>query len=190
MDVFVENRIILECADAKRIIKNYNQLSKVLFSYEMLYHRAWLRQIDVLSTGIHSSILICADYDDTSSVITFKTEKNPNYLVNFDPNVLELIRETQCLTRLGLDVSNEASSLVQQETRLKGHYQNLKELLIKNQNLRAQVQPPFEALLMNKLNHLNNVIKPGLVSLTWTSLTIDDYVNTVNRIILNTIQLS
>lgn len=31
--------------EAKRIIKNFNKLAKVLLEFEMLYHRGWLRQV-------------------------------------------------------------------------------------------------------------------------------------------------
>ena len=190
MDVFVENKTILQYADAKKIIKNYNQLSKVLLSYEILYHRGWLRQVNVVSTGIHSSILIRLNRDDllsaagvstvgTSSTVTSTSQTNPEYLVNFDPNILELIRETQCLARLGLEIPKEAAVLAQREEILKKHYQDLSQLVEKNKTLREKIKQPFEALLAPRIHRLNDIIKPGLTSLTWASLTIDDYVNTV-----------
>lgn len=189
MDVFVENKTILQYAEAKKIIKNYNQLSKVLLSYEILYHRGWLRQVNVVSTGIHSSILIRVNRDDlltagvstvgTSSIVTSTSQTNPEYLVNFDPNILELIRETQCLARLGLEIPKEAAVLAQREEILKKHYQDLSQLVEKNKTLREKIKQPFEALLAPKIHRLNDIIKPGLTSLTWASLTIDEYISTV-----------
>ena len=191
MDIFVANKTILQYADAKRIIKNYNQLSKVLLSYELLYHRGWLRQVDVISTGVHASILIRVDRDDgltaasamstTSSVVVGSLQlTNPKYLVNFDPNILELIRETQCLARLGLEIPPEAVLLVQREATLKKSYQDLTQLVEKNNRLRERIQQPFEGLLAPKIYSLNKAIKPGLTSLTWSSLIIDDFVQTVS----------
>ena len=189
MDVFVENKTILQYAEAKKIIKNYNQLSKVLLSYEILYHRGWLRQVNVVSTGIHSSILIRVNRDDlltagvstvgASSIVTSTSQTNPEYLVNFDPNILELIRETQCLARLGLEIPKEAAVLAQREEILKKHYQDLSQLVEKNKTLREKIKQPFEALLAPKIHRLNDIIKPGLTSLTWASLTIDEYISTV-----------
>ena len=49
----------------------------------------------------------------------------------------------------------------------------------KNKQLRENIKQPLEALLAPKIHRLNDVIKPGLTSITWTSLTIDDYVDTV-----------
>ena len=85
-----------------------------MLSYEILYHRGWLRPVDVVSTGIHSSILVrlnnnelpstASSHTIPSSIITSTSQTNPEYLVNFDPNILELIRETKCLARLGLEI--------------------------------------------------------------------------------------
>jgi dynein heavy chain len=187
MDIFVANKTILQYPEAKKIIKNYNQLSKVLLSYEILYHRGWLRQVNVVATGIHSSILIRVNRDDlsivggtsSSSVVTSTSQTNPEYLVNFDPNILELIRETQCLARLNLEIPKEAAILAQREEILKKHYQDLTQLVEKNKRLREKIKQPFEALLAPKIHRLNDIIKPGLTSLTWASLTIDDYINIV-----------
>jgi len=189
MDIFVANKTILQYPEAKKIIKNYNQLSKVLLSYEILYHRGWHRQVNVVATGIHSSILIRVNRDDllsagtttvgTSSVVTSTSQTNPEYLVNFDPNILELIRETQCLARLGLEIPKEAAILAQREEILKKHYQDLTQLVEKNKRLREKIKQPFEALLAPKIHRLNDIIKPGLTSLTWASLTIDDFINIV-----------
>lgn len=196
MNIFVANKTILQYPDAKRIIKNYNQLSKVLLSYEILYHRGWLQQVDVVSTGIHSSILIRVNHEENLTVgsannassaliITSTSQTNPEYFVNFDPNILELIRETQCLARLNLEIPEEAAALAQREHILKKHYQDLTQLVEKNKLLREQIKQPFEALLTPKLHRLNDIIQPGLTSLTWTSLTIDDFVHTVRSISLN-----
>ena len=192
MNIFISNKTILQYPEAKQIIKNYNQLSKVLLSYELLYHRGWLRQVDVVSTGIHSSILVRQIEGETlsadsinsrsSSIIISTSQTNPEYLVNFDPNVLELIRETKCLARLGLEIPKQAAILAQREEILKRHYQDLTQLIEKNKCLRERIKQPFEALLATKIHRLNDVIKPGLTSITWVSLTINDFVDDVSSI--------
>lgn len=48
MEVFKQQGKLLEMPEAKRIIKNFNKLAKVLLEFEMLYHRGWLRQVPAL----------------------------------------------------------------------------------------------------------------------------------------------
>lgn len=45
MEMFQKYPTILQTADAKKIIKNYNKLAKVLLEFEVLYHQAWLKQV-------------------------------------------------------------------------------------------------------------------------------------------------
>ncbi len=45
MEVFQQHPVILQGIEAKKIIKNYNKLAKVLLEFEVLYHRGWLRQV-------------------------------------------------------------------------------------------------------------------------------------------------
>ncbi len=52
MEIFERNKTILQFPEAKQIIKNYNKLSAVLLEYELLYQRAWIRQIDIVLSGL------------------------------------------------------------------------------------------------------------------------------------------
>lgn len=45
MEMFQKYPTILQTADAKKIIKNYNKLAKVLLEFEVLYHQAWMKQV-------------------------------------------------------------------------------------------------------------------------------------------------
>lgn len=45
MEMFQKYPTILQTAEAKKIIKNYNKLAKVLLEFEVLYHQAWVKQV-------------------------------------------------------------------------------------------------------------------------------------------------
>lgn len=59
------------------------------------------------------------------------TEK---FLVNFDPQILEIVRETKCMIKLGLEVPEQAVKLAILENKLKSTRLqlevNLKSILI------------------------------------------------------------
>ena len=112
MNAFEQNKEILKYPEAKSIIKSYNKSSALLIEYEILYHRAWLRQVEAIVSGINSTVLI-------------KSQDGNDYLVNFDPEILTLIRESECLKRLSLDVPTEAEDLVAREDNFKENYDRL-----------------------------------------------------------------
>ena len=51
------------------------------------------------------------------------TTDRTQYVVNLDPQVLELIAETKYLQKMNLEVSNSAAALVMCEERLKKTYE-------------------------------------------------------------------
>lgn len=45
MDLFQQHPNVLQSAEAKRIIRNYNKVAKVLLEFEVIYHRGWMQQV-------------------------------------------------------------------------------------------------------------------------------------------------
>ena len=44
---------ILQGDDSKRIVRNYNKVAKVLLEFEVLYHQAWVKQVQYsLTSGL------------------------------------------------------------------------------------------------------------------------------------------
>ena len=106
---------ILMHPDAKKIVKNYNQLASVLVEYEVLYHRTWLKQVELVLTGVHASLIV-------------KNLETNEYLVNFDPEIMTLIRETECMKLLRLEIPTDAQDIVLRQELFKQHYNRLKVL--------------------------------------------------------------
>ena len=113
MSVFEANGTILQYAEAKKIIKSYNKVAAVLIEYELLYYRTWLRQVEVVMTGVHASLIV-------------KSGETGEYFVNFDSEILTLIRETECMKRLKLETPSDADDLVLRQELFKQHYDRLK----------------------------------------------------------------
>ncbi|XP_038070084.1 dynein heavy chain 5, axonemal-like isoform X1 [Patiria miniata] len=168
MEVFQTMPHLLQGAEAKRIIKNYNKLAKVLMEFEVLYHRAWLRQVEAIKSGLHASLLV--SHPETNELF-----------VNFDPQILTLIRETECMSRLGLDIPLAARAIRQKQGTFKENFNKLQLLMEENKRVRAKIHPVFEPLMLPHINKLDNVIEPGLTMLSWTSMNIDSYVESVYK---------
>ncbi|XP_077982678.1 dynein axonemal heavy chain 5-like [Glandiceps talaboti] len=166
MEVFQQFPTILQTAEGKKIIKNFNKLAKVLMEFEVLYHRAWLRQVEAAKSGLHASLLVR------------HPESNDLY-VNFDPQILTLIRETECMARMGLEISLAAKALRQKQGYFKENYNKLQMLLAEVKRVCSKIHVAFEPLMAPHLNKLDDAVNPGLNTLTWTSLTIDTYVDSV-----------
>lgn len=145
MDIFEKNRTILTYPEAKQIIKNYNRLCAVLLEYELLYHRAWVRQVDVVLSGLHASLII-------------KDLESSEYLINFDPEIMILIREAECMQRLKLEITPEAADFVVRQELFKRNFSKIKLMLDENKRIRGSIPSTFEqaSLLLEFLSREGN----------------------------------
>uniref|UniRef100_A0A8C2TVC6 Dynein axonemal heavy chain 5 n=1 Tax=Coturnix japonica TaxID=93934 RepID=A0A8C2TVC6_COTJA len=102
MDSFQQHPAVLQTPDGKRIIHNYNKVARVLMEFEVIYHRGWLQ------TRLQASLLV-------------KSPETGELFVNFDPQILTLIRETDCMAYMCLDIPPFASDIQQK----RGWYKNI-----------------------------------------------------------------
>lgn len=100
MQKFATNRALLTSSkETKKIVKTYNKVAKALIEFETLWHQAWLRSIDECKKGLSASLLV--QHPETGKL-----------LVNFDKEILKLIRETKYLQLCGVSPIPEAATMV------------------------------------------------------------------------------
>uniref|UniRef100_A0A4W5PTB6 Dynein axonemal heavy chain 5 n=1 Tax=Hucho hucho TaxID=62062 RepID=A0A4W5PTB6_9TELE len=165
MDLFQEHPGVLATPEAKCIIRNYNRVARVLLEFEMLYHSGWMKQ--EVRLGLQASLLV-------------KCPNTGDLFVNFDPQILTQIRETDCMTRMRLEIPPFAAILQQKQDALKKNYNKLQLVLTENARVRAKIQSVFGQLVMPHVAKVDEAILPGLTSLNWTSLNIEKYLSRIN----------
>ncbi|GAB1299283.1 Dynein axonemal heavy chain 5 [Apodemus speciosus] len=162
MQLFQQHPSVLRTAEAKPVIRSYNRIAKVLLEFEVLYHRAWFQQIEEIHTGLEASLLV-------------KAPGTGELFVNFDPQILILFRETQCMSQMGLPVSPFAAALFQKRDTYKKNFSDMKMMLSEYQRVKSKMPPAIEQLMLPHLARVDEALQPGLAVLTWTSLNIGAY---------------
>ncbi len=94
--------------------------------------------------------------------------------MNFDPQVLELIKDAQYLAKLGLDIPETATTLLRQEEHIRETSVNLQELLNEIKQTYSGIPKDMYQLLKPHREKVEEALRPGLVAITWSSLTIDE----------------
>lgn len=98
MQRFAQNRALLSSSkETKKIVKTYNKVAKALIEFETLWHQAWLQSIETCKKGLDASLLV--QHPETG-----------NLLVNFDKEIIKLIRETKYLQLCGVQVCARAGA--------------------------------------------------------------------------------
>ncbi|KPP75577.1 dynein heavy chain 5, axonemal-like [Scleropages formosus] len=172
MELFQQHPGVLSTPLAKRIIRSYNKVAQVLLEFEVLYHRLWMRQVEVAKAGLHATLLV-------------RSPETGELFVNFDPQILTQIRETDLMTKMGLEIPHFAAVLQQQQHTLKKNYNKLQLILSENTRVRAKIQSAFKQLATPHVAKVDKAILPGLTSLNWTSLNIEKYLNNITSALGN-----
>ncbi|KAG2510575.1 hypothetical protein BBO99_00008735 [Phytophthora kernoviae] len=162
MRKFESNPTVLSTKDSKKIIKTYNKVARTLVAFEYLWYEAWCRSVESARAGLHATLII--RHLDTGRLF-----------VNFDKEILQLIREARCLDRMGIEVPENARMVMLQEDKFKAYYNDLTYALHEYDRVTAKIIPVTAVLLRPHLEDLQQKLRPGLVTLTWTSMNIDAY---------------
>ncbi|XP_052061669.1 dynein axonemal heavy chain 8-like [Mytilus californianus] len=163
MLIFMEQSACLKTDEAKKIIRAYNRIAKVLVEYEVLYHNAWIKSVEVATTYLQVPVLV-------------RHPQNQNMLlVNFDPYIFEVIKEAEYMMKLDLDIPEPAKLLVHAKDKLKDHRNQMQMLLDENNSIRDDIPTVFQILLGPTLKKVDIAMRPGVISHTWTSLSLPAY---------------
>ena len=166
MEHFLENESLMSTKESKKIVKTYNRIARTIVEFETLWHLAWGKSIDTSKAGLQATLII-------------RHPTNGRLIVNFDKEILLLIRETKCLLRMQVEVPEAARLVVMQEMKFKSFYNQLTYALKQYESVLSRVMDKISPLLKPHLADMEANLEPGLVSLTWTSMNIDAFLHTM-----------
>jgi dynein heavy chain len=162
MKKFEANQNVLASQDAKKIIRIYNKVARMLVAFEYLWYQAWVQSIDQAKSGLAATLIIRHPHDG-------------KLYVNFDQEIMQLMREAKCMERMGIAVPMEARIVLLQHQKFKAYFGELQFALTEYERVLARVIPVTAMLLTPQFNDMEYKIRPGMVTLTWTSMNIDSY---------------
>uniref|UniRef100_A0A7S0GLB7 Dynein heavy chain n=1 Tax=Micromonas pusilla TaxID=38833 RepID=A0A7S0GLB7_MICPS len=167
MRKFAANEMIMRTKESKRTVKTYNTVAKALVAFETLWLRAWRKSIEDSKAGLQATLIV-------------RHPETGNLLVNFDKEIMQLMRETKYLQRMGVEVPESAKMVLLQEEKFKHYYNQLSYALREYDRVVATAAPVCLEMLGPHLRDLENRLRPGMYSLTWTSMNIDGYLNRIH----------
>ncbi|NXN78965.1 DYH8 protein, partial [Bombycilla garrulus] len=159
---FHKHSDILASPEGKAVVQSYNKLAYVLVEFEIVYHNAWMKEISQLQYPLHSTILV-------------RHPTSQRFLVNFDPQILEIVRETKCMLKLDLEVPEQAIKIAMMENKLKSKKLQIEGLVQSYEDLCKGTPNIFVNLLTPKMQRMEGVLRQGLTMLTWSSVTLETF---------------
>lgn len=166
---FFERTSVMQLPDSKKIVKLYNKVATTLVAFESLWFDVWCQSVDAARDGLHATLLV-------------RHPATGQLFINFDQEILQLLREAKCLQRLGFQLPDSAMAVFNQGDKFKSVCEVLSDFLTRFASTRESMNPAVKALLAPYVHRIGAKIEPGLVSITWTSVTVISYVASLQSI--------
>ncbi|XP_046878072.1 dynein axonemal heavy chain 8-like [Hypomesus transpacificus] len=167
IDYIQKNSNILSTAEGKEVVKMFNRTAAVFVEFELLYYRAWIREVTQLQYALQATLLV-------------RHPSTGKLLVNFDPNITEIIRETKCMLKMGLEVPDQALRMVKTERTIKSNRLRLETILAHYEETCEKIPAFFYNMMASKIKNVECVLRHGLVLLNWSSLILDNFFKNVD----------
>eukprot|EP00759_Apiculatamorpha_spiralis_P009111 PhF_6_TR15928/c0_g1_i1/m.24700/K10408/DNAH; dynein heavy chain, axonemal len=148
--------------ESKRVTRNYNILANALVQYEMMYVTTWTQHVENARAGLDATIFV---------------PKNGTFVCNFDRGIDDLLSSGRWLKRIGVQLTPAIRSTLRQEKRIRSAERNVNALLSSFNDVLAMVHPVMRSLLLPCINHVRSILSAGETSITWSSLTLEDFVS-------------
>ncbi|XP_065591804.1 dynein axonemal heavy chain 8 [Cyrtonyx montezumae] len=170
INYFHKNSNILTSPEGKAVVQLYNRIAYVLVKFEVVYHTAWMKEISELRYPLQATVLV-------------RHPQTGKFLVNFDPQIPEIIQETKCMIKLGLEVPEQAKNIAKIENILKSNKLRLENLLQYYEDLCQDMRTVFVNIMAPKMQKMETVLRQGLTMLTWSSVTLDSFFQEADEVL-------
>uniref|UniRef100_A0A8C0EYH8 Dynein axonemal heavy chain 8 n=1 Tax=Bubo bubo TaxID=30461 RepID=A0A8C0EYH8_BUBBB len=170
INYFHKKSNILASPEGKAVVRLYNRIAYELVEFEVVYHNAWMKEISQLQYSLQATIFV-------------RHPKTGKFLVNFDPQIPEIVRETKCMIKLGLEVPEQAKKIVKIENNLKSTKLRLEGLLQRYEDLCQETPMIFVNLMAPKMKKMEAVLRQGLTMLTWSSVTLESFFQEADQVL-------
>ena len=102
-------------------------------------------------------------------------------VVNFDPVVFQLIRESKVLERNHIKLLKPADTVLIQEEKYKRYFNELNEVIGEYYKVHSEISPNLTKIMQPHLKAFEYKLKPGFYEITWTSLKIEIFIKQIKE---------
>ncbi|KAK8898529.1 Dynein heavy chain 5, axonemal [Tritrichomonas musculus] len=165
MQIFNKYDSVINNDKNKKMITKYNNTLFQLLQYEKRFEQSFTESAAALKKEMQNTLI--------------KMDSNHVLTVNFSQDVMRTFQEANVFKRLGFKLPAGFDTLLARENHLKSCRSELANLLVRHANVLDQISETFEDLFTDAKTKLDKDIEPGGQTLTWSSLSIDKYLDNV-----------
>ncbi|XP_063051673.1 dynein axonemal heavy chain 10 [Engraulis encrasicolus] len=182
---FLEVEEMLESEQGKMVKAKYLEVGMRMRDYEVKKYESWREETELtlpllmkrtLLTVVSSGNATAVD-SDCVSPSDDNMERGIRYMVNFAPELKEIISETKYMEQLGYAIPELARNVSLQEDKFLRYEDGLKSLVNRYHSLMDSLNDAEFYLLLEQIHELRRVMRAGFKRLNWNALGISEFIN-------------
>ncbi|XP_035641685.1 dynein axonemal heavy chain 10 [Oncorhynchus keta] len=186
---FLEVTDMLESEPGKAAKAKYLEVGIRMKEYEQKKYERWRDETEqslpllmkrTLLVMVNSSGVVTGEQpplDMTGPATEHDMERGVRYMMNFAPELKEIISETKYLEQLGYSVPELARNVALQEDKFLRYVDGLKNLVNRYHSLMDCLNDAEFFLLAEQIQELRRVMRSGYKRLNWNALGISEFIN-------------
>ncbi|RKO94122.1 dynein heavy chain and region D6 of dynein motor-domain-containing protein [Blyttiomyces helicus] len=185
---------MLASDQGRLVTKKYLTVAKSMREYESDLYRKWCESVEVNSLQYLKAHILAevrmTSYISSSGVIATSGPADTNtsavaaaerVVVNFRPELKDIIKETKYLDKMGFAVPEAALNVALQEEKYYTFVENINTMLNSYNAILDVLDVAERKLLQAHVAELKRVMKPGITRLNWNSLGIPEFIQRCNQ---------
>ncbi|XP_019908369.3 dynein heavy chain 10, axonemal [Esox lucius] len=186
---FQEVPDMLESKLGKAAKAKYLEVGTCMKEYDQKKYERWREETELnlpllmnrkLLVTVNSSGMVTGDQaplDMTGPATERDIERDVRYMINFAPELKEIVSETKYMEQLGYSVPELARNVALQEDKFLRYVDGLKDLVNRYHLLMDCLNDAEFFLLAEQVHELRRVMRPGYKRLNWNALGISEFIN-------------
>uniref|UniRef100_A0A7S2K9S5 AAA+ ATPase domain-containing protein n=1 Tax=Leptocylindrus danicus TaxID=163516 RepID=A0A7S2K9S5_9STRA len=188
---------LLEAGFGLTVKRRYLNFARAIDAYKEEVYKEWLEKdciaaadglkSTVISSVTHVSNPTTVENRSASSVVSVGGLKKeipvPPFKSNFPLETLTCIAEAKHFDQMGFTIPQQILGIALQEETYHRYILELNKMVKSCNSIILSLSPIEKCVLKKQLNELLGVLRPGLLTLNWTSLRISFFIDSSNRAI-------
>eukprot|EP01022_Parablepharisma_sp_SALTPOND_P000876 TRINITY_DN105183_c0_g1_i1.p1 TRINITY_DN105183_c0_g1~~TRINITY_DN105183_c0_g1_i1.p1 ORF type:complete len:4616 (+),score=767.18 TRINITY_DN105183_c0_g1_i1:15469-29316(+) len=158
---------VRQSKENKKCVENAWRFMKKIGLHKLLIHEKWEKRVETSKAALQATLLTGGG--------------DKAWQVNFETEIMTLIREAKCMSRMGMKLNENAKIILLQEEKFKTYYNELDYLIKEYNRISEKIRSNTRDILKPHLEDLETRLRPGSITLTWTSMNIDGYLQHVHE---------
>ncbi|XP_028270606.1 dynein heavy chain 10, axonemal isoform X2 [Parambassis ranga] len=161
----------------------YVNMAQTIKEYEVMKHECWLQQTKQILPGLlkQNLLVMIAKENPVQAGPDVpppkEKQRNVQFIVNFAPELKELISETKQLVTLGYFVPDQAQNVALQEDEFIRYASQLNKLVSHYHSVMDNLTETHFVMLKPQIEEVNSEMHFGCIRINWKSLGIFDFIS-------------